>query len=124
MKIGSNLRAMREKSGLDRKDVAKYLGVSTSTVGHWENDDNEPGLTHLERLSKLYKVQICDLFGEECNTPAQEELKNTMLDKVIDLLHDEGLLVNVSAYEDLDENSKTIVKSVVSQLIAKKKQNA
>jgi Predicted transcriptional regulators len=124
MKIGVNLRKFREEVGLDRKEAAKALGVSIPTLGHWENDDNEPSFVHLEKISKLYNKSISEIFGETSAKPLSTPVKNTLLDKVIELLNSEGLLNNADSYDDLDENSKIMIKSAINKIIENKKQNS
>lgn len=121
MKIGQKLRTLRENAGLERKEAAKELGVATPTLAHWENNDNEPSFSHLEKISKLYKISISEIFGEDCIKPLPEETKNNMLDKVLDIMEDEGLLLDANSYDELDEHSQVIIKSVINQLITKKK---
>lgn len=40
--IGSNIKALREESGLTQEEFAKELGVSKGAVSQWENSTGEP----------------------------------------------------------------------------------
>jgi transcriptional regulator with XRE-family HTH domain len=124
MKIGNNLRRFREEAGLDRKEASAALGVSIPTLGHWENDDNEPSFEHLNKISELYKKSISEIFGEQKGKPLSTPVKNTLLDKVIDLLNSEGLLNSANSYDELDEHSQTMIKSAINKIIENKKQNS
>jgi transcriptional regulator with XRE-family HTH domain len=124
MKIGDNLRKFREEAGLDRKQAAESIGVSVPTLGHWENNDNEPSFQHLEKISKIYNKNISDIFGESKDIPVSKETKNTLIDKVIDLLHEEGLLNRVSSFDELDNDSQIMIKSAINKIIESKKKNS
>lgn len=58
------LKNSREKSGLTQAEVAKTLGYSTAQfVSNWERGLSYPPLKALRTLSKLYKVNMDELFN-------------------------------------------------------------
>lgn len=122
MKIGDRLKKFREMAGLQRKEAAEKIGVKTGTLSHWENDINEPNIEALTNLSKIYNVSISDIFGEEPkNDILDTEVKNTMLDKVIDMLIEDGSLSDKENFDDLDETDKRIIISVIDKFITNRK---
>lgn len=57
MKIGDNLREIREKqTKLRQEDVAKALGISTKAYGNIENNQADITLTRLYDLSEILGV--------------------------------------------------------------------
>ena len=55
MTLGQLLKSAREssvakKSGRRASEVADAIGVSPSTLGHWEKDRSQPGKAALRRL--------------------------------------------------------------------------
>lgn len=58
------LKNAREKSNLTQADVARELGYSTAQfVSNWERGLSYPPLKALKTLSKLYKVNMDELFN-------------------------------------------------------------
>src|SRR5579884_1242737 len=45
---------LREKAGLVQTEVARELGVSERTIGHWEGGTAFPTAANLKELIKLY----------------------------------------------------------------------
>ena len=70
MTIGQKLKQLRSEKGLTQKDLADQLHVSFQTVSKWENDENEPDISTLRELSKLYDCSVDYLINEE-----DEEIK-------------------------------------------------
>jgi transcriptional regulator with XRE-family HTH domain len=73
MSFGSHLRALRERAGLSRAEVARRAGVPTSTLRNWEADRGTPGLPTLTRLAKVLGVAV-ERFAEGVQNRAEQEL--------------------------------------------------
>lgn len=122
MKIGDRLKKFREAAGLQRKEAAEKIGVKVGTLSHWENNINEPNIEALTNLSKIYNVSISELFGEKTkNDILDTDTKNTLLDKVIDMLIEDGSLDNKENFDDLDETDKRIIISVIDKFITNRR---
>ena len=63
--FGDRLVAAREKSNLSQQDLAKHLGVKSSTIKSWENDNSEPRANRLSMLAGLLNVSITWLISAE-----------------------------------------------------------
>ena len=63
MKIGSNIRALRQRKGLTQEQVATHLGVSYQAVSKWETGANTPDISLLPALAALFDVPIDMLFS-------------------------------------------------------------
>ena len=63
--FGDRLVAAREKSNLSQQDLAKRLGVKSSTITSWENDNSEPRANRLSMLAGLLTVSITWLISAE-----------------------------------------------------------
>lgn len=61
MKIGENIKLLREKRGLSRKDLAKILDVTDVTISRYENGKREPNIDTLNKISKALRANIDDL---------------------------------------------------------------
>ena len=63
--IGRYLKELRKKKGLSQQDLANLLNVSKQTVSNWENDNIQPSIEMLVRLSKIFGVTTDYLLGLE-----------------------------------------------------------
>lgn len=119
MRIGDKLIELREKAGYDRKTAANALGVAAPTLGHWENNINEPSLSKLEALAKLYGSSIAEIFGEKPDETLSNETKNMLLERVIDILVEDGSLDKAQKFNELDEDSQNMLISAIDKSISK-----
>lgn len=55
-KLGSRIRAKREKRGLKQQDLANALQVSHQAVSKWERGENAPDITILGELARILGV--------------------------------------------------------------------
>lgn len=67
-KIPNKLREYRKKVGLKQSEVAEKIGLnSTDRISRWEKGETFPHVVNLLKLSELYKVCPCELYGEIVN---------------------------------------------------------
>ena len=65
MTLGQKLKKLRADKGMTQKDLAEQLHVTFQTVSKWENDENEPDISTLKELAKLYDVSVDYLISED-----------------------------------------------------------
>lgn len=126
IKIGSRLADLRKKANLTQKELADILGVKAATIGHWEQDRNEPSYEILQKLTSIYDISISKLFGEETDTLIlSDSLKNSLLYKIIDMLLEEGNLDNSTpiTFDSLDDPSKKMIKAALDKVISETYKN-
>ena len=56
--VGNKLKTLRTYAGYSLEQLAHYLGCEAETVERWECGAEEPKLTQLVVLSKLYGVSM------------------------------------------------------------------
>ena len=61
----TNLKKLREKSGITQADLADKLFVSAQSVSKWENGISEPDLATVFQLADIFSVSIDTLLGRE-----------------------------------------------------------
>ena len=61
--IGEAIKTARKRARYTQTDVAKQLGVSQTTIAHWERGTNVPNVATLQQISKLTKTTFAGLFG-------------------------------------------------------------
>lgn len=85
-KIAKNLIYYRKAAGLTQAELAERINYSDKSVSKWEQGNAVPDIYILLRLSKLYKVTLNELVGEDPPPPAITQRKKTGLHLLIMLL--------------------------------------
>ena len=101
MTLGQRLKKLRSEKGLTQKDLADQLHVSFQTVSKWENDENEPDISTLKELAKLYGCSVDSLLGDE--EEFIEEAVATPVEQVTQtiIVHENGMHVCESCNKDI-----------------------
>lgn len=63
-KFNERLRLLRTSRGLSQSDLAKFLGISKSSVNMYERGEREPGLETLEAIGDFFNVDMDYLHGK------------------------------------------------------------
>ena len=63
--LSQRIREMRQAAGWSQVDLAKKLNVSKQTVSNWENENIQPSIEMLVRLSKIFNVTTDYMLGLE-----------------------------------------------------------
>lgn len=63
--FGDRLAAARDHAGMTQKELARRLGVRSSTLKHWEEDLNEPRANKLQMVAGLLGVSLSWLLTGE-----------------------------------------------------------
>lgn len=61
--FGTILRTERKRRKLTLRDLANELGISYSTLGKYERNENEPDLGNLKKISAYFDLSIDYLLG-------------------------------------------------------------
>ena len=113
MTIGQKLKSLRVKQGLTQKDLADQLHVTFQTVSKWENDENEPDISTLKELAKLYGCSVDYLINEgeqqsaAVEEPKKEEAPTEPVTKTI-IIHQNALHVCRRCNKDIPENELAV----------------
>ena len=75
--IGSQIRKLRQESGLSQDALAKEMDVSTNTVSRWETATYNPHLKDLQRLADFFHVRLSTMLPPE---ESEQELHKALLD--------------------------------------------
>lgn len=76
--FAKRLKELRSKKGILQKDVAKYLGITTSAYGYYEQSKRAPDPETLEKLADFFKVSVDYLLGrtDDPSPPSKDEPKD------------------------------------------------
>lgn len=80
MVLNENIRTLRESFGLSQVDLGKELNVSKQCISNWENDNVQPSIEMLEKLSDYFKVTTDYLLGR--TTEETITVKNLTADQI------------------------------------------
>lgn len=64
-KMGRNIRAERNRLGLNQTELAKRVGVALTTVSSWETGQSSPDFVVAWKLADLFHVSLDALGGRE-----------------------------------------------------------
>lgn len=77
--IGSRIKHIRKKKGLNQTDFAKIVGVEAkATVSGWENDSREPEVSKLKTIAEIGNVTL-DWLIKGSSRSANDEPKASYL---------------------------------------------
>jgi DNA-binding XRE family transcriptional regulator len=63
--IADALRMCRARSRVTRREASKTVGVTETTMWHWERGDATPRLDQAMALAKLYGCSMSELAGQK-----------------------------------------------------------
>ena len=63
--LGMRINELRTALGWSQVELARRLDVSKQTISNWENENIQPSIEMLVRLSRLFKVSTDYLLGFE-----------------------------------------------------------
>ncbi len=100
--FGQKVKKLRVKAGLTQTQLAKALGISTSAVSMYEQDNREPNRDTLLALSSFFGVDTDYLLTEKREGPYDVNRLLSQLKSRIDSA--DGLMLNGVM---LDEEDRT-----------------
>lgn len=66
------VRELRQRAGMQQKDLAISAGVSRPTVSEWEHNKKDPSGERLKKLSEIFDVDPGVILGyRSSNAPAE-----------------------------------------------------
>ena len=63
--LNERIKQLRTQRGLSQVDLAQKLGVSKQSVSNWENDNIQPSIEMLLKISHVFSVSTDFLLGED-----------------------------------------------------------
>ncbi|MBR2708528.1 MAG: helix-turn-helix domain-containing protein [Bacilli bacterium] len=61
--LGSNIRYLREKKGLDQQQLSEILDVPRSTLACWENNIRTPKLEQIIKIAEYFKTNLDIIYA-------------------------------------------------------------
>lgn len=116
--ISYNLNFYMNQNGKSRKDVADAIGVSYFTLTDWVKGKTIPRMDKLEKLAQYFNVKISDLVEKKSINSNPVEMATIHAA----ILMDEEYVDMYEYFKLLDEAQRKIVKDLVRNLAATKKE--
>ena len=104
MEINVRIFELLDKQNKKAKDLAKYIGVSASSVSAWKTENSSPSSKHIIRISEFFNVSIEYLLVGTNNKISE-----------ITLSSDESELIET--YKKLDRRGQHRVHTVIYEEI-------
>lgn len=101
--ISKRLRELREENHLLQKDVAKYLNITTSAYGYYEQGKRNPDIETVNKLADFFNVSTDYLLGRT----------NKKINSSVDLNNEE------IKYETFSKIEEFFTKKLISEGIIK-----
>lgn len=86
--LSSNIKHLRNQSGMTQNDLAKKLNKDYSTIGKWELGERNPSTLDLFKLADIFGIQERDLVDKNLmdSTEVVENKNEVLFSKNKDLL--------------------------------------
>lgn len=62
--VPQRLKELRKKAKLNQADIAKFLNISESAYGYYEQGRNEISISSVQKLAKKYDVSVAYILCE------------------------------------------------------------
>ena len=87
IKVGKNIKKLREKKSITQEKLANYLGVTPQAISRWESETGYPDIELLPLIANFFDVTIDELLDRNISQN-KNEIKEGI--KEIDILHSQG----------------------------------
>lgn len=108
MNLAHNIKEIRKQKAISQKQIAIEVGIDQAQYSRVESGKVEPTITSLTKIAKALGVKIVDFFSD--STPLKEVHS-----------YDKDLLERLQLLDQLDDNEKKSICSIIDIAISKKK---
>ena len=97
LKIGEKIKAVRLKTGISQKEMAKRLGLSNSAYSNYENSYSEPSVEIMENFCKEAGTTLPELLQLDLSSGERRSIRtfSDFLQDILDL-RNIGLPISVT----------------------------
>ncbi len=69
---------LRMEQNLSQRELAKKLNISQGTYNNWENGKTQPSIEDMIEISKLFRVSVDYLIGNQVEEVSVKEDESTL----------------------------------------------
>lgn len=73
--IGQNIVNARKSENLTQLQLSEYMAISPQAIGKWERGESLPDLIQIQKLAKIFGVEIGNLISEDLTFLTEKESK-------------------------------------------------
>jgi ribosome-binding protein aMBF1 (putative translation factor) len=118
--MSKNLKYYIEKSGKDRKELAKIWGFPYSTVTDWINGKKYPRIDRIEIMADYFGILKSDLIEEKTKEHREMQQKNsTLADITVRMRTDSEFFNLIEGINQLNPEQLASLKPIVDVLLLK-----
>lgn len=110
MKIGNNLRKLRENNGLTQQQMADLIHTHRSGYSKIENNQQEISIEALVLLSKQFNMTVDEIISYD-NSRIPNEVT----------IEDKATLEQLQLINELEPEEKTILLKLIETFVSKKR---
>lgn len=121
--LGKNIKELRKQKKYNQIQLSKLLGVSQTSIAHYEAGTRQPTIDTLILLSDIFDVSIDDLIGHSFIRQSNNRelpIKESLIDSLVNCLTTKNEKNFISIFEsevypifDIDTIIDTILKQVM-----------
>lgn len=111
---GDILKKLRLEAKLTQDQLAKELGISSSTIRMIEIGKRNGSNVVINKIADYFKVTLDFLDGRSEERNLDEQEKGEMIDKFLDTLIEEGVITDPNAIDD--ETAEMILNAVKAKI--------
>jgi transcriptional regulator with XRE-family HTH domain len=108
MRIGENIKTVREAKKLSQKQVALSIGMDPSQYSKIEKGKTDPSISTVEKISAALGVSLSELFQSDEIFKDINSVDKTIMEKI-------------KLIEQLDDQEKASLFNIIDGLFAKKR---
>lgn len=111
MKIGDNLKKLRESKGLTQQDMADLMHTHRTGYSKMENNQQDIPVDKLVFVAKHFGIAVDDIifFNEKNNVPNEVSMEDT------------AVLEQLKLINELDIEEKNILLKLIETFVSKKR---
>ena len=77
MELGNKILQLRKKANFSQEQLAEKINVTRQTISKWELNETTPDIKQAKELSKIFKISLDELTGNNINDLVMEKVSNT-----------------------------------------------
>ena len=115
--IASKIKEIREKNGLNKREMSKKLNIPYTTYNNYETGNREPGSDFLIKFSNEFGISIDYIMGNTANNQSfinGYKKNDAITDIILQLRSDFELLAMTAELCKLTPEQRAAVQSVLS----------
>ncbi len=111
MKLGDNLKKLRESKGLTQQEMADLIHTHRTGYSKMENNQQDIPVDGLIYIAKSFGMTVDDIIYFEENNNAPKEVS----------IEDKATLEQLSLINELEQDEKSILLKLIETFVSKKR---